>query len=333
MPCYHPMKAIRKHGEDTYRIMKYSRDGADWKEYVDKSTGELYNQILLPCGKCIGCRLEYSRQWANRCVLESLDHPVGTNWFLTLTIDDDHIGAYTNDRGFATVHTDDITTFMKALRGRWSDQHNITEGIRFFGASEYGDASMRPHYHILVFGLPLFDLEFYKNNHQGDVLYTSQELDGVWKRGFVTVGEFNWNTAAYTARYVMKKAKGQTAGFYDALGIEPEKTRMSRMPGIGQAYLDKHIESIYDLDEIVLPATSGNNLQVIAPPKYFDRKLKELDPVRLARVKSERNRVAELKQQAISQQHGYDPYEYLEIQERSKQDSLQIFTRKDLTDR
>lgn len=331
MACYHPMKAIRKKGEKTYKIMPKSDDTRDWIPYVDKSTGEYYDQILLPCGKCIGCRLEYSRQWANRCVLESLDHPRETNWFLTLTFNDNCLKDYVNDRGFATVRTDDITTFMKALRGRWSTQHNV-DGIRFFGASEYGDESMRPHYHILVFGLPLYDLVKYKNNFQGDVIYSSEELDHVWKRGFVRVAEFNWNTAAYTARYVMKKANGMNACFYDALGIEPEKTRMSRMPGIGQGYLEKHIHEIYELDEIVLPASAGGKLQVISPPKYYDRKLESIDPVWLARLKADRNRVAELRAQAAGQQHGYDPYEYLAIQEESKLTSLNVFQRKGLTD-
>lgn len=327
--CYYPMRAIRKPGSNQYKMIKMEQrrfNRSDWVPYVDKDTGELIEPIELPCGKCIGCRLEYSRQWANRCVLESLSYPKGWSWFLTLTIDDDHLGEYVTSHGFATVHTDDITTFMKALRGRWADQHEVSDGIRFFGASEYGDDSMRPHYHILVFGLPLFDLEIYKNNAQGDTLYKSKELDGVWKKGFVTVGEFNWNTAAYTARYVMKKAKGMDAGYYEALDIEPEKTRMSRRPGIGQAYLDHHIEEIYDLDEIVLPASHGTP-HAIAPPKFFDKKLKDLDEPFFNKIKDQRKRIAEIRQQAKGQQHGYDPLEYLAVEERAKKNSLSVFKR------
>lgn len=332
MACYHPLKAIRKRGEKQYKVMcSVQSEHADWNSFIDYTTGEFYEQIQIPCGKCIGCRLEYSRQWANRCVLESLSYPQEQNWFLTLTIDDDHIGKYITSQGFASVHTDDITVFMKALRGRWATQHNVTDGIRFFGCSEYGDESARPHYHILVFGCPMFDLVHYKNNYQGDELFISRELDGVWKKGFVTVAEFNWNTAAYTARYVMKKAKGVCQDYYDRLDIEPEKTRMSRMPGIGLNYFNSHYLEVYDLDEIVLPS-NGDQARVIKPPKYFDRKFETIDPLALARLKVDRARIAELRQQAIEQRHGYDPVEFLRIQERSKEKQMQIFSRKILTD-
>lgn len=332
MPCFQPLRAIRKKDSDQYRIIPFDRrkaHRAEFLPYVDKVTGEWIEPIDLPCGKCLGCRLEYSRQWANRCVLESILHPKGCNWFLTLTIDDDHLEDYVTTKGFATVKTDDITKFMKNLRRHWEFHHGVTEGIRFFGASEYGDKSMRPHYHILVFGCPLFDLEYYKSNKQGDTLYRSRELDSVWKKGFVTVGEFNWNTAAYTARYVMKKAQNVdiNQGFYEALDIEPEKTRMSRRPGIAQPFFERNIKEIYQLDEIVLPALPGGKLNVISPPKYFDKKLRDLDEAFYSRMKDQRKRIAELRELSKSQSHGYDPFEYLEIKERSKRDSLTVLTR------
>lgn len=317
------MKAIRRHGENTYKMIKHSNDRVNWNEYVDKSTGEYYEQILLPCGKCIGCRLEYSRQWANRCVMESMMHPKNTCWFLTLTIDDDHLHEYITRKGFATVKTSDISKFIKALRGRWAEEHNITEGIRFFGASEYGDTTARPHYHVLVFGCPLFDLEFYKYNGQGDVLFKSSELDHVWQKGFVTVGEFSWNTAAYTARYVTKKVNGLGSDMYEKCDIEPEATRMSRRPGIGIPYLEAHPE-LYDLDEIVLPSI-GDRPNVVSPPKAFDRRLDSIDPKKMARIKADRRLLAELRSQQAPE--GYDPYEYLEIQEGYKMDQMKGFSR------
>lgn len=39
--------------------------------------------VTIPCGQCIGCRLERSRQWAVRCVHEASLHT--SNCFLTLT--------------------------------------------------------------------------------------------------------------------------------------------------------------------------------------------------------------------------------------------------------
>lgn len=306
-----------------------SVDDLNLKEMtIDKATGEVIGRYVeIPCGRCLGCRLEHSRQWANRNVLESLAYPQDQSWFLTLTFDDDSLKPYIKTSGFASVRNDDISVFMKALRGRWSGVHNVSEGIRFFGASEYGDESMRPHYHLLVFGLPLYDLEYYKTTEQGDDLYISRELDDVWQKGFVTVGEFNWNTAAYTARYVMKKAEGLSPKVYDDFGIEPERTRMSRRPGIGTSYFEKFAPDFYDLDEIVLPAKKGK-LNVIPPPKAFDRKIKHLLELgesfvtRSGRsfdhIIADRNRIAEMRQKIENQSHGYDPLDYLTIKEEAK---------------
>lgn len=83
MPCFHPLTAIRKRGENTFRI---GRENDTFEPYTDYNTGELVEPIKIPCGKCVGCRLDYSRTWADRCVLEgkSFEH----NWFVTLTYDD-----------------------------------------------------------------------------------------------------------------------------------------------------------------------------------------------------------------------------------------------------
>ena len=44
--------------------------------------------FLIPCGQCIGCRLDYSRRWATRLMLELQCHE--SAFFVTLTYDDDH---------------------------------------------------------------------------------------------------------------------------------------------------------------------------------------------------------------------------------------------------
>lgn len=43
---------------------------------------------------------------------------------------------------------------MKVVRRRFPDDR-----IRFFAAGEYGDKTFRPHYHAILFGLHLHDLE------------------------------------------------------------------------------------------------------------------------------------------------------------------------------
>lgn len=346
MPCYFPLLAMK---DDLYKTVDII--GSFREDYQDKTWNLLTESnrrdirehaierwhfmrkgrsahsklIELPCGKCIGCRLEYSRTWANRNVLESLMHPEGSNWFFTLTLDDSHL--VFGREGFATTVLDDLTAFMKALRQHWSKVHGVDSGIRFYGTNEYGDESMRPHYHVLIFGCPLFDLEYYKTTENGDILYKSKELDHIWQKGFVTVAEFNWNTAAYTSRYVMKKANGIDSDSYVALDIEPEKPRMSRRPGIARSFYEAHFGSIYDLDEIVLPSGNNGSLKVVSPPRYFDEILKRDDPSLYEKIKADRERLQKLRKEVNEQKQGYDPLELLNHQLKDKTEKLCIFKR------
>ena len=78
MPCYHPLKgfAIGKtdKGKTKYKIVPYDAtsvqliDG-NWIPFSgpvfrsDKAQKMVAQSVTIPCGKCLGCRLEYSRQW------------------------------------------------------------------------------------------------------------------------------------------------------------------------------------------------------------------------------------------------------------------------------
>ena len=51
--------------------------------------GDVTEFIEIPCGKCSGCRLQRSREWANRCMLELEYHK--SSYFVTLTYDEAHV--------------------------------------------------------------------------------------------------------------------------------------------------------------------------------------------------------------------------------------------------
>lgn len=255
-------------------------------ETVDKLTGKtikMYPQYI-PCGKCLGCRLDYSRDWSNRCIMESIRHEV--NWFITLTYDDANL-----TRGKVYLHTDeqlkdfeiphwqeveaytlvpdDVTKFIKRLREYYSRVKNI-DNIRYFYCGEYGGQTARPHYHILVFGLDIDDLRLYKTTMKGDALYNSDTIQKLWSNGFAVIAEMNWKTCAYTARYILKKqGEGKKhKGFYDDIGLYQEFTRMSRMPGIATSYYEAHVNKILEEDKIVLPAIDGKP-HIITPGRSF----------------------------------------------------------------
>lgn len=244
----------------------------------------LFERLEIPCGQCLGCRLQYSRQWADRCMMELEDHD--TAYFLTLTYDDKFINQdnqigrtrrYYSDpeTGEAKVSLslckDDLQRFWKRVR------RNLGQ-VRYYACGEYGDKSKRPHYHAIVYDLKLPDLKFYKFSGLKNRYYTSDILNKQWidtdtgvPCGFIVVGEVSWETCAYTARYVMKKAKGVGADIYDTFNMEPEFVVMSRRPGIGAKYYDRHYEDFLNYGECYINTDSGSvNCKT---PRYFKNKL------------------------------------------------------------
>lgn len=282
MSCYHPIRRWEFDGK-----VRFSP--SDRKDYYGHSADKY--SMLIPCGQCIGCRLDYSRQWANRIMLEAKQWP--DNWFVTLTYDPEHLPTHVKLEPYTgellevgTLVPKDLQDFLKRLR-RYYEYHYDHKPIRFFACGEYGDDRGRPHYHPIIFNLPLYDLVQVDVTDNGDVLYESAALTNLWGKGLVRIGAVTWQSAAYVARYVTKKIKGkQAAEYYDANGIVPEFVRMSTRPGIGKAYFDANSERIYANDEIILPTSKG--AQAVKPPTYYDRLLHRIDPDKLEQVKARR---------------------------------------------
>ena len=121
---------------------------------------------------------------------------------------------------------------MKRLRIHYKRNHNV-DNIRYYLAGEYGSKTERAHYHAIMFNLPIADLKKEKVSGSGNVLYTSKELNKIWGKGYVWIGEVTWNSASYVARYVMKKHYGKEAEqYYRSKGKEPEFVCMSAATGI-----------------------------------------------------------------------------------------------------
>ena len=108
-------------------------DYDNFKNHVEDNFKMNCEVVQVPCGNCIGCRLDYSRQWANRCYLESLGSK--NVYFITLTYDDEHlpVGKFGNN----TLVPDDLKKFLKDLR-RYYSYHYKLDNIRYFACGEYG---------------------------------------------------------------------------------------------------------------------------------------------------------------------------------------------------
>ena len=161
MSCYHPLTAFQlginsETGKKRLAVVKGDPD-------IYEHSGKIYTEKLkLPCGQCVGCRLDYAREWANRIMLEKQYYPDEECFFLTLTYNDEHLPlAYDCDPDTGELHgcvtsplnPDDLRRFWMRLRKRFSDCD-----IRYYACGEYGDLHYRPHYHAIVFGLRLVDV-------------------------------------------------------------------------------------------------------------------------------------------------------------------------------
>lgn len=326
MACYHPLK-IKMIGDNL--------DTGSKKYAISKlkSGDKLDGYKIVPCGSCIGCRIDYSRQWADRCMLEAKDHK--ENWFLTLTYDDDHLDSVktwysdpASGEAFEamTLVKKDLQLFHKSLR-KSLDEKNYPK-IRFFACGEYGspEYTMRPHFHEICFGLHLDDLEFYKYNKLNQPLYTSEYLNSIWKKGYVIVGEVTWESAAYVSRYVTKKLKGEAAELYEVCNMQPPFTLMSRKPGIARNYYDTHPE-LFDFKYV--PFSTGDGVKKIYPSRYFKKLLKEDDPARFDELNDINTETAMNKTMAMLKNSELDLAQRLEVDEQSFQNRIRILDRKE----
>lgn len=301
MACYHPLKGFKigvnpATGKDRLKIVPYLTnhvekriDGKYYTVFEDADSPmsvSFRDCVDIPCGRCIGCRLAKSREWANRCSVELSYYKY--NYFITLTYDDNHLPVnYCTDPESGevmesyTVDKRDWQLFMKRLRKEYSKLYP-EEKLRFFMSAEYGDRSLRPHMHAIIFNLFIPDLKPYKKNDQGDQLYTSEWLNSFWTvedpkkdkfkrpkglKGMIIIGKPDWESIAYTARYVCKKLNGEYANVYEKFNIEPEFSLMSRNPGIGRTFYEENKQKIETQDFFYIEGKRG--ARPFSIPRYY----------------------------------------------------------------
>lgn len=337
MACCNPLQAwsrTLKSGKKDL-VFRPHRDDVE-SIVVDGFTFD--QKLLLPCGQCVQCRLKRSQDWATRCMLEAKQYPV--NWFVTLTYDDlnlpyGSINVVDKDTGEVferdslnpTLCKNHLSCFMKNFRS-YCHYHFGHDGVRFFSCGEYGALTSRPHYHLILFNVPeqlQGDLKFWKNTNTGDAIFTSEKLDFIWRYGLTCVGDVTFQSAAYVARYIMKKQTGKAASIYEDNGIEPEFCLMSRKPGLGREWFDKNKDHCYEFDEIYVPYKDGS--RAVPPPHYFDTLYELEEGETFKAIKEHRRDLAMTYREQALKQTSLSPLDFDKAMKYNKEEQLKKLVR------
>ncbi len=341
MTCYHPLKGFKYgetvNGKPNYiicsskvkhieirnnKIVKVYEDGII-SPYCESAITDF---VQIPCGKCIGCRLDASRHWANRCMMEASQY--ADNCFITLTYNDDHLPFSTsfdslgNERRTATLVKRDLQLFMKRLRKKFGS------GIRFFACGEYGSETHthRPHYHLILFNFDFPDKTLlYRKD--GLNYYTSKSLESIWTNGFSLIGDCTWDSCCYVARYVTKKVYGDDAPYED-LNIVPPYLVCSNRPGIGKSYFENNKEDFLKFGEKYL---IGNDESIrLISNRYTDKILESSFPQEYESFKEKRKAAALDAQSILKKSSKIKLDRQLAIKEREVLNKTKVLSRKDL---
>lgn len=281
MPCFHPVTA--------WKSKDANSSGKRSLVFVE-AQGLDNSQTEIPCGGCVGCRIDRSREWTIRLLHESRLHDL--KCFVTLTYDDLHLPV---DGSLNKKHGQD---FLKRLRRRHA-RSNPNSKIRFYMCGEYGEQLSRPHYHAILFGVDFSDKRPHSKTPRGDQQFKSALLDEIWGHGNCMIGAVTSESCGYVARYIMKKINGDMALDHYArvhpvtgeiTQLQPEYSTMSLKPGIGYDFFKKYESDFYPADSAVM---KGKFFPV---PKYYDRQLDKSDPRLLAELKEARQERAIPKQ-------------------------------------
>lgn len=269
--------------------------------------------VTIACGQCADCRLKKSREWAIRCVHEAQMHP--ENCFITLTYSDKNLP---QDGSLSQLH---LQQFFDRLRKR-------IRPFRYYACGEYGDNTQRAHYHACIFGIDFHDkIQFRRIGEH--VLYVSNQLNDIWGHGHTSIGNLTFETAAYTARYVMKKTLGKGSPRYVRLDEETGELIPLVQPfalmslrcrddegnvgGIGSGWLRKYHQDIYgaDKDFVIL------RTKKMPSPKYYDQIYDTIDSDRLESLKAKR-------------QHDATPLTNAQLRARAKNTHARIIAKSQL---
>lgn len=179
------------------------------------------SESVVPCGKCPACRANRRQEWIIR--LKSEYFSSIESHFITLTYDDQHLPITelvdSNTGEILTKAYPDKVGFQKFLKRL---RKNLSFSFRYFSISEYGDKTLRPHWHMLLF--------FNEKNSDRRKFYDI--VKSSWQQGNVMFGKCEEGSITYCTKYMFKPSDYP-------LGIKDTKMLCSRRPAIGSEFIER----------------------------------------------------------------------------------------------
>jgi len=216
--------------------------------------------VSVPCGKCIECLNRRSNGWTFRLLQEAKNSTSCV--FLTLTYDDQNIPS--TEHGEPTLLKSDYQDFMKRLRFFYG---KTQKPIKYYACGEYGSKTKRPHYHAIIFNIPIQETT------------NPKMLNTAWGKGHIHIGQGNEKSMRYTCKYIQKLTYAKK----EINGPQPEFSLISK--GIGKEFLTPQMTTYLKENLQTFVPISGVKT---ALPRYYKNKIfSERDKKILAAIAKE----------------------------------------------
>lgn len=203
-----------------------------------KSRGVVYR-----CNQCEACRAVIGSIWQARQVVESVGH--ADSGFLGLSFNNDFLPV--DGSLNKTVVPEFLRRLRFALEGtrlvyRYPNVKPLVNDdpkFRYFYVGEYGDVSMRAHYHASIFGIGAYTI-IEKGNRWCRSAF--EVLEAAWGFGDIQFDLLSPESAGYVSKYVSKHLYRPADPALN--GLLPQFHRQSSNPAIGGSVIES---ACYDL--------------------------------------------------------------------------------------
>lgn len=308
MTCFNPKYAQYTYGQ--LRIINHYKDQNGKKIDIDTGKTKLgkiikfqtkanfdttkigNGSMIIPCGKCLGCKLDKASELGTRALIEA--NQWKNNFFLTLTYNDENLPKN------GSLCKKDVQDFLKRLREKYSGiqsrewKGKIEYPIRMYYCGEYGPkGTRRPHYHLAIFNWIPNDLKLLKVQKNGIKIFTSEIIEREWGKGFHTIEELNYESASYIARYTIKKMFNNKDEYCKSKGITPEFVECSRKGGIGYQLMENKKEWEKAKRNYGIYTWTRKGIKLKKIPTYYKNKWRENNDIEYFEISDMRRKEME----------------------------------------